>query len=236
MRFLYALAVVAMGVYLWYRMSPGLRWLVPLIILADVPLLILSRGGQPDPLYGLFLMLGLAEWGRSRTSPIFMGLAMATKQLAWFFLPFYLILVMRRFGVREALRRTGIMAAIYLVLNGIFIMKSPGAYVSSIMGPMSDPMFPMGVGLISLFVSGLVPMVPKIAFGVAELVAWGGSAYAFWRSRLLVPASVAALGALPLFFAWRSLVNYFYLIPVLALALALAAPRQEPRGGLEARS
>jgi hypothetical protein len=227
MRFLYALAVLGMGVYLWKRMPRSLRWLAPLIVLADVPLLILSRGGQPDPLYGLFLMLGFAEWGRSRTSPILMGLAAATKQLAWFFLPFYVILIVRRFGLREALRRTGIIAAVYLLLNGFFILKSPGAYLSSIMGPMSDPMFPMGIGVISLFVSGVLPMAPKIAFSIAELTAWAGSMYAFWRSRLLLPASVAALAALPLFFAWRSLVNYFYLVPILALAFTLAAPHQE---------
>jgi hypothetical protein len=236
MRFLYALAVLAMGVYLWYRMPRSLRWLAPLIILGDVPLLILSRGGQPDPLYGLFLMLGFAEWGRSRTSPIFMGLAIATKQLAWFFLPFYLILVIRRFGMREAMQRTGIMTAVYLVLNGLFIVKSPGAYLLSITGPMSDPMFPMGVGIISLFVSGVLPMAPKIAFGIAELATWTGSVYAFWRSRLLIPACVAALGALPLFFAWRSLVNYFYLVPILALAFTLAMPDQERRQRLETRS
>ena len=224
MRFLYSLAVLAMGVYLWFRMSRPLRWLVPLIVLSDVPLVILSRGGQPDPLYGLFLMLGFAEWGRSKTSPLLMGLAIGTKQLAWFFVPFYVILIARRFGYREAFKRTGIMGGVYLLLNGWFIVKSPGAYVSSIMGPMSDPMFPMGIGVISLFVSGVVPMLPKVAFGVAEVLAWGGGAYAFWRSRLLTPTFVAALGALPLFFAWRSLVNYFYLVPLLALAITLAMP------------
>lgn len=236
MRFLYAFAILAMGVYLWHRMPRPLRWLTPLIILGDVPLLILSRGGQPDPLYGLFLMVGFAEWGRSRTSPIFMGLAVATKQLAWFFLPFYVILIIRRFGLREALRRSGIMIAIYVVTNGLFIMKSPGAYLSSLLGPMADPMFPMGIGVISLFVAGVVPLAPKFAFGVAELAAWAGSVYAFWRSRFLIPASVAALGALPLFFAWRSLVNYFYLVPILALAITLAAPDQEHHQGLEART
>lgn len=165
-----------------------------------------------------------------------MGLAAATKQLTWFFLPFYVILVIRRFGLREAARRTGIIAAVYLLLNGFFILKSPGAYLSSIMGPMSDPMFPVGIGVISLFVSGVLPMAPKIAFSIAELAAWGGSVYAFWRSRLLLPASVAALGALPLFFAWRSLVNYFYLVPILALAFTLAAPMQEKFQGADTRT
>lgn len=235
MRFLYALAVLGMGVYLWKRLPRSLRWLAPLIVLGDVPLLILSRGGQPDPLYGLFLMLGFAEWGRSRTSPALMGLAAATKQLAWFYLPFYLILIIRRFGVREAARRSGIIAAVYLLLNAYFIVKSPGAYVSSVMGPMSDPMFPMGIGVISLFVSGVLPMAPKLAFGIAEIAAWAGATFAFWRTRLLLPASAAALAALPLFFAWRSLVNYFYLVPILALAFTLAAPHQERVQGADTR-
>jgi hypothetical protein len=227
MRFLYALAILGMSVYLWKRMPRALRWLVPLLVLADGPLIVLLRGGQPDSVYGLFLMIGLAEWGRRNTSPILMGIAAATKQLAWFFLPFYIVLIARRFGMREALRRTGIIGGIFFAFNGAFLIESPAAYVSSVMGPMQDPMFPMGVGIVALFVSGLIPIVPKLAFALAELGAWSGAVFAFWRSRLLAPASIAALGALPLFFAWRSLVNYFYLVPLIGLAVALTSPQWE---------
>jgi hypothetical protein len=44
---------------------------------------------------------------------------------------------------------------------------------------------------------------------------------------VLFPATVAALGALPLFFAWRSLANYFYLVPVLALAVYYASSQRD---------
>lgn len=226
MRFLYAIAVILMGAYLWFHMPRSLRFLVPLVVLGNVPLVVLTAGGQPDPIYGLFLMVGYAEWASPWVSPLSMGLAAATKQIAWFFLPFYLVLVARELGWREALRRSAIMGVIFAVLNGPFIIQSPGAYLSSIAGPMADPMFPLGIGIVAVFVSGFLPLAPKLAFTVMELAAWAGGMGAFVRYRLIGPASVAALAALPLFFAWRSLVNYFYLVPLLALAFVLAEPAQ----------
>ncbi|GAC1467977.1 MAG: hypothetical protein PVSMB7_15270 [Chloroflexota bacterium] len=222
MRFLYLLALVGMGAYLWKRMLRALRPLIPFLIVGDVPLVILTTNGQPDPLYGLFLLIGFAEWPALWISPLAMGLAIGTKQLAWFFVPLYLALILTKFGWRQAARRAAIMGTVFLLLNGPFILQSPSGYVSSIAGPMTDPMFPLGIGIIALFVGNVFPLLPKIAFTVAELIAWGGATVASVRWRLLVPASAAALGALPLFFAWRSLINYFYLVPLLTLAIVLA--------------
>lgn len=229
MRFLYALAVAAMGCYLAWRLPRSLRPLAPLLILANVPLIALTAGGQPDPLYGLALLVGYAEWNRSRLSPLCMGVAMAIKQLAWFFLPFYLLLIIRHFGWREALRRGGIICAVFLLFNLPFIIQSPGSYLTSISGPMTDPMFPLGSGLIALFVAGTIPLLPKIAFSLAELLAWAGGLFASHRWPTLPPATAAVLGALPLFFAWRSLVNYFYLVPLLVMAIMLADAGRQVR-------
>ena len=226
MRFLYALFAILMGAYICWRLPRSLRLLAPLIVLGNVPLIILTAGGQPDPMYGFFLMVGFAEWASPRLSPAFMGVAIGTKQLAWFFLPFYLLLVARELGWREAARRTGIMAGVFGVMNLPFILQSPSSYISSISGPMADPMFPLGIGAIALFVSNVLPMLPKVAFTVLELSSWLGGALASARSRYLTAGSGAVLAALPLFFAWRSLVNYFYLIPFIALAVALAEPAQ----------
>jgi uncharacterized membrane protein len=167
-------------------------------------------------------MIGYAEWSAPWLSPLAMGFAAGTKQLAWFFLPFYFVLVVQKLGWREAMRRLGVIALIFLILNGPFIVQSPAAYLASITGPMTDPMFPLGIGIIGMFVSGVLPMLPKLTFAIAEMVAWAGGVALFARVRLLTPASATVLGALPLFFAWRSLVNYFYLVPLLALAAALA--------------
>lgn len=226
MRFLYALFCVLIGAYLWFRLPRTMRPLAPLLVLGNVPLVVLTSGGQPDPIYAFFLMVGYAEWGSRRLSPISMGLAIATKQLAWFFVPFYLVLVARELGWREALRRAGIMTAVFGVTNLPFIVQSPSSYVSSISGPMADPMFPLGVGIVALFVSNALPMLPKVAFTIAELASWAGGVFASWRLRYLTAATGAALAGIPLFFAWRSLVNYFYLVPLIVLAVVLAEPAQ----------
>lgn len=226
MRFLYALAALGMGVYLWWRMPRSLRLLVPFLVASNVPIIAHLSGGQPDPIYGLLLLLAYAEWPSAWLSPLLLGLSVATKQLSWFFVPFYLILIYRQFGRREVLRRSGIVAALFLVTNGPFIIESPSSYISSISGPMTDPMFPLGVGAIALFVSNVIPMVPKVAFTVAELASWLGGAVAFWRLRAMPAAMGLALGAVPLFFAWRSLITYFYLVPLIALAVVLADSRR----------
>lgn len=226
MRFLYLLAILVMGAYLCYRMPRALRFLVPFVLLANVPLIVLTAGGQPDPIYGLFLMLGFAEWTAPRVSPLCMGLAIGTKQISWFFIPFYLVLVAREYGWHEAVRRAGLMSAVFLMLNGPFIVKAPGAYFASIAAPMTDPLFPLGIGIVSLFVSNLLPMLPKLAFTAAEGAAWLASTLAFGWLRHLPPASGAVLAMVPLFFAWRSLTNYFYLLPLIALAVILADRRE----------
>lgn len=221
-RFLYILAIAAMGFYLWFRMPRTLRPLAPLLVLANVPLIALARGGQPDPLYGVFLMLAFGEWSSPWISPLAMGVAVGTKQVAWFFLPLYFILLVRHYGWREAIRRCAIIGAVFLVINGPFIAQSPIGYITSVLGPMSDPMFPLGIGVIALFVANVLPMLPKLAFTLAEAATWGGSAFAAARTRLVTPAGAMVLGVLPLVFAWRSLVSYFYLAPLLALAVYFA--------------
>jgi uncharacterized membrane protein len=222
MRFLYAFALLVMGAYIAFRMPRSLRFLVPALVLADVPLIKMTSDGQPDPMYALFLMIGYAEWTSPWLSPIFLGLAIGTKQLAWFFVPFYLLLALRRFGWKDVARRMGVMSAVFLAMNGVFIAESPSAYFSSIAGPMLDPMFPLGVGAIALFIANVIHMLPKLTFTVAEFAAWAGGVLAAARLRFLAPAAGAVLAALPLFFAWRSLMNYFYLVPLIALAIALA--------------
>jgi hypothetical protein len=157
-----------------------------------------------------------------------MGLAIATRQMAWFFVPFYLVLVARHFGWREAIRRSSLIALAFLALNGPFIVQSPGSYVSGVMGPMTDPMFPLGVGVIALFVSNVLPMLPKMAFTLAEVGAWAGSVVGYAWGRFLTPAGGIVLAAIPLFFAWRSLITYFYLVPLLALAVTMAERRASP--------
>jgi hypothetical protein len=106
--------------------------------------------------------------------------------------------------------------------------------MAGITGPMADPMFPLGMGIMALFVSNVLPMLPKLAYSATELIVWIASIAAAARFRAVTLAGCSALAALPLFFAWRSLVNYFYLVPFLALAVVLADASRRSHQRLEA--
>jgi hypothetical protein len=231
LRPLYLLFIVGIALYL-FRCTPWpWRYLAPLIVVADIPLLMLSTGGQPDPIYALFLLLAWGEWRSARLSGISLGLAIATKQLAWFAAPFYAVLVWRAGGWRELAKRLSITIPIFAVTNGPFLLAAPLAYVHSVAAPMTDPMFPMGSGIIALSLAGILPLLSRAAYALLELGALiaGLSAFAFGLCRRS-PALGLVLATLPLLFAWRSLINYFYLTPLLALAVCLANEQLEQIG------
>ena len=169
-------------------------------------------------------MLPLAAawlWREHRWSALAYGVAAATKQLAWFFAPFYLIAVVTTHGWREGLRRAATSAAVFLVANLPFILAHPRDWVEGVTTPLSDPMFPRGAGLIFLGTNGGLPLLPSNAYLALEgLCALACLVFA-WRSRRTSPELGVVLALVPLFFAWRSLFSYFFLIPLFA-AVAVA--------------
>src|SRR5207253_4740053 len=119
------------------------------------------------------------------------------------------------------------------------IVHDAPAWILGILTPLVEPMFPRGSGLIFLFTNGDLPLLPSIAYAVAEVVAAIGCLVVAWRSRRTSPELGAVLAIVPLYFAWRSLFSYFFLLPLFAFAAVarmplgeLAADRAERLGAL----
>ncbi len=153
-------------------------------------------------------------------SAIALGLGCAFKQYCWLFAPFILLDAWLEYGWREALRRTALTLAVFLAPNLPYLIASPGAWLTSMALPVSEPLFPMGMGLITLSLGGWLPYLPTAAYSVLMLAALVGAlwAYARWRPQLGEAALLLAL--VPLVFAWRSPANYFAIAPWLALYAA----------------
>jgi hypothetical protein len=165
----------------------------------------------------------LAAWiwmAKPRTSAILFGIACAVKQLAWFVAPFYLLEVVRREGWLAALKRAAWMAGAFAVVNLPYIITSPQAWFHSIMVPMSDPMFPLGYGMITLAQSGLVPLMSDHVWTLIVLAVMGGLLLFQWKRKEITSDGIF-LGLIPLWFSWRSPMNYLVLIPVLAAWVAV---------------
>jgi hypothetical protein len=229
------LALVALG---WSAARKELRPWIIVFALANISMWSSVVGGNLDVLTILFVVMAWL-WREHRwRSALALGLALACKQPAWFFLPFYAILVFRTYGWREAARRVTIAAAVMLVFNLPFILWNPQAWLAGVMAPIADPMFPMGVGLVGLVGSPLMhTYMSSIVYSILEYVVFYPLCIAwYWRLCKSHPEAAMLLAVLPLFFAWRSLPSYFACaaFPMFILMAALgntsrgSRPRTKP--------
>jgi uncharacterized membrane protein len=198
-----------------------LRWWVALLFLADLPVLNSTLSGSLDLFYILLIFLAWLSYRRWWLSATLLGLALASKQISWYYFPFYLIFIYQRYGVRDAVRRFMLASVLFVALNLPFLALNAGAWSAGVLAPMRDPMFPEGAGLIALSIGNLVPFLPREGYALLEGLGMVGALLWYWRWGRVRPESAMVLAVLPLFLAWRSLPSYFYFC-ALPTALLLA--------------
>lgn len=75
-----------------------------------------------------------------------MGVAIATKQVAWFYMLFYLVLLIKIFDWKKAGTALLISGGVFLAFNGVFIVQDPALWLHSLLAPMADKLFPWALG------------------------------------------------------------------------------------------
>jgi hypothetical protein len=218
----YLLSYVLLVIIGWKIVRPEMRPWVLLLSMVNVTMWSSIMGSNLDVFVTLLLVLAWLMREKSWTSAILLGLAFASKQTSWFLAPFYLILIFRHYGWKETLFRGTVAGAVCLAFNLPFILWDPQAWLAGILAPVSDPMFPMGAGIVGLSAGHLIPFLPKWCYDSLEAVTMLGSLVWYWRICKRVPEAALLLSMLPLFMAWRSLSSYFYCIafPIFILMAA----------------
>jgi hypothetical protein len=233
----YLFCYIVLVAIAWKVVQPELRPWVLLLSLANVSMWGSVVGGNLDVFTILLVVVAWLLRDRGWWSALFLGLALASKQISWFFLPFYAIMIWRQYSFMEAVRRLAIASGLALAINIPFILWNPHAWLAGIMAPMSDPMFPMGVGIISLSSTPLLPLFPQIVYDVLELGALLIALAYYWRLCTKRPEAAMVLAIIPLFFAWRSLPSYFNFAAlslfILTAARALPAKSKQMRQPVE---
>jgi len=205
------------------RSPRTLRPFVLTAVLGASSLAAFTVGGSSDLLYALPLVIAWMYRDR-KWAGVPLGIAFATKQIAWFFAPFWIIAVVTERGWRAAARQLAIAAGVFTATNLPFIVHDPHAWVAGIVTPMVEPMFARGAGLIFLFTNGGLPLLPVFAYSALEAIAGIICLVIAWRTRRTSPELGAVLAVVPLFFAWRSLFSYFFLLPLFAMAAIARMP------------
>jgi uncharacterized membrane protein len=217
-RFLYLAEIVAFVLLLIGQARVPWR---PLITAAVVGNAVIARQNVlagVDPLWAIFTACAFLFLHRRIVSPVLLGLACAARQPAWFFIPFYLVVVWRREGRAAALRRLGIVAIAGAVPNLPFLIASPGSFLGGVFVPMLGSLEPYGVGLVRFSIDGVLPLLPRGVYGIVSLVALTGLCWLLWKRHRSLPVGALAFPSVVLWFAWRSLQNYFAFAGVLAMA------------------
>lgn len=202
---------------------------------AALPLLLFSLIADTEVVALAFLLIAWRARGNRWVSAVALGLGCAFRQYCWFFAPFFLLdTLLGDAGrpTRERWREVGARALIalcaFLLPNLPYLIASPVAWWRSLWLPVSEPLFPLGVGLVALARGHMAPFAPPLVYTVLEVGALVASLWAMWRWRPQLREAVPVLALLPLFFAWRSLPNYFVVAPLFALFAVGALIRVQP--------
>jgi hypothetical protein len=230
MRVIYFLLAIGGLAYAIWRIPAKKRWIFIGLAVISVEIWNTLACGESGAIIFPFLLIAWLTIGRNNwISAIFMGIAVATKQTAWFFLPFYLIFLWRVTGIKYAGSALGITAMIFILFNGYYILADPGLWLTSVTSPVTDELFPLGVGIITPVASGLLDIRSSLPFSIMEASVFAGGIiwYAFQCKKY--PDAGPVLAILPMFFAWRSLWTYFFYVTIIIFAMMLV--RGEERGG-----
>jgi len=237
LRLFYLLCAIAAGLFVFWRAPARLRPVVAIAFLSNIMLWNMVATGTVDTLYVLFVLLGWILRPRVWLAAIFMGLAASTKQIAWLYVFFYLILVLRETGWRPALQSLGVIAAIFSAVNLPFIFGAPQHWMEGVMAPVLDPMFPRGAGIVAFSAVGILPP-NALMFTVMEITALLLAAAWYYRTGYRYPQVGLLLAVVPFFFAWRSYSCYFYFASILVFGAVatLEYTRSLRHSALESRT
>ena len=223
-RIVYILFILAGLFYAVWQIPGGKRWLFIAFSVVSLELWNSLADGETGSLIFPLLLVAWVSLGKNRwLSAIAMGLAVATKQTAWFFLPFYLILLWRKSNIKSLAFTIGVVGAIFVITNAYYIAIDPKLWFTSILSPMVDPMFPFGVGIVVMVTIGALNIHSALPFTVLEALVFIIGAVWYIRKSKRYPYAGPILSVLPLFFAWRSLWSYFFYIQLVIITCMLSA-------------
>ena len=240
------LVFVALVAWIVWRAPRGERWWTALALSAALPLLVISLIADTEVVALALLLIAWRARQHRWVSAIALGLGCAFRQYCWFFAPFFLLdallteaptmAIAARVGAsgwgaraasvvhwlralswREVSWRAMIALGAFLLPNLPFLLASPAAWWSAVWLPLTEPLFPLGIGLVALAKGHVTPYTSAALYTTLEVMALLACLWAQWRWRERLGEAIPLLALIPLFFAWRSLPNYFAIAPLLAL-------------------
>lgn len=221
------LAHVALILILVWAAPRPLKAIAPLLLFADHSYTDYTLGSVTDVIWAVPVTLCARYW---RSKPVmaglFLGIACGIKQSPWFIVPFAVVFWSFSAWERKRLSRfyepLSAMLLAFFVPNASFIIADPQSWMRGVLTPMAGNLIAFGSGIVQLTTANVyatdlktLTIISASTLGVLLV------AYAIDRRRLGFLPFIAP--AIALFFAARSLQNYFMFWPVALVAYHFSA-------------
>ncbi len=209
-------ALLFVAILLAYALvPPENRIAIGLIVVAVQEFVYFATGAVTDIVWVVPMIAVAALWDESpEWAAVWFGVACAIKQDAWFVVPFALL-------HWRSTRTAGILAAAFLIPNLPFIIWNPQAWVMGVLAPLVTHPVPFGSGFVQLLASGLLPASAAL-LALPWILAFLLCLYLYVRDAAKYHWLPFIAPAVVLFFAPRSLANYFLYWPLIAIVYASA--------------
>jgi uncharacterized membrane protein len=119
------------------------------------------------------------------------------------------------------LRSLAVIFLVFAATNAPFIINDPELWYTSVLAPIAKDMFPLGVGLVTPVISGLIDIWSSAVFSILECLVLLTGIIWYFKNCEKYPQTGPLLAVFPLFFAWRSLWPYFFYFDIIILASIL---------------
>ncbi len=219
-------ALVSILIYLIsvYAFLPRERFMKPDFLLIAIFGFSVAFVASIQTILMLAVFLLAYKYLDSRYSWLFLGLGFALQEQLW--APF-LLLVIYSFidrGFRKGAQNALGAAAVFLIINGYFILQNPLAFATAVFMPVSRYIIPSGPAFIGFALSTIYPITLD-AFGILFLLAVGISAVLFIYVK--DKRAVGVFGLLPLLTLSHAISPY-YTVALSITIYALLAEDSKP--------
>lgn len=207
------LAATAFLAWMLKRVDTGLVPVVLLTWLAPTNRVVSASMGMITPFWLFPLAVGLAAWYDERldVAAIGLGIAIASKQLAWPIAGLVLIHVLRTYGRRRAARLAGVSGAVAGILVAPFLLWNAEMWAFSAFSvflPFGPKLVAQGVGLTSFTVGGVFTVPRSVHLALTLLVA-GGFVAGTWLYPQRMKWAIPFAMIVTLMFHYRTLPSYY---------------------------
>ncbi len=189
-----------------------------LVLVLNPAYLLQITQGEPDILWVIFVMLSLICARNPYLSGMFIGLAIAVKQIPVFLIPFMIYFIYREYGRKNSVLWIFSSIAAFLAVNLYFIASSPIFFVHALLAPEFQPIIGIGFGPSQISFLNILPVNHSFfsLMVIAVLIVSLAFYVTFYRR---VRYAFPAFQIIIFLFNYRLLSGYLIFWPIVALVI-----------------